>query len=94
MKKITIILLAALILLPGSAYAAGLCCQLSGGVQEGLPGVASPEPRKLSLKFSYSFTLMDRLREGTMKNSLQEVIDEGRYMSIPSRSGFPALINV
>lgn len=71
--------------LPYSVFAAGLCCQLSSGVQESLLGVASPEAQKLSLQLTYSFTLMDRLKEGSTKKSVEDVMDAGKYMSIPTR---------
>ncbi len=71
--------------LPQLAFPASLCCQLSSGIQESLLGVASPGQRKFSLQFTYSFTLMDRLREGTSRRSLQDVIDERRFMTIPTR---------
>jgi hypothetical protein len=73
--------------LPQYATASGLCCQLTGGVQESLQGVASPAAGKLSLQLTYSFTPMDTLREGTEKKSLQDVANEGRYMTVPTKMG-------
>jgi len=69
---------------PGRAFAAGLCCQLSSGVQESLLGAASPGEGKLSLQFSYSFTKMDELREGTHERSVEDVQNAGVYTSIPT----------
>lgn len=71
--------------LPYNAFAAGLCCQLSSGVQESLLGVASPETERFSLQFAYSFTLMDKLKEGSTKKSVEDVVDAGKYMIIPAR---------
>lgn len=87
MKRLLIILFIICInaVLPQYAFPAGLCCQLSSGVQESILGVASPEPRKFSLQLSYSFTLMDKLKEGTTKKSMWEVIDKGKFMTIPTR---------
>lgn len=71
--------------LPQHAFPAGLCCQLSSGLHESLLGVASPETQKLSLQFTYSFTIMDRMMEGNSKRPLQDVINEGRFMTIPTK---------
>lgn len=75
----------AAVVLPYSAFGAGLCCQLSSGVQETLLGVATPEARRLSLQFTYSFTLMDKLKEGTTERSVEDVKNAGKYTSIPTR---------
>lgn len=71
------------IILPYKALAAGLCCQLSSGVQESLLGVASPEPGKFSLQLTYSFTLMDEIKEGSSSRSVEDVMNAGKYTSIP-----------
>jgi len=70
------------------AFAAGLCCQLSSGVQESLAGVAAPGTEELSLQFNYSFTKMDRIKEGGTNRSLDYVKllfekDLSPYSSIP-----------
>src|SRR3989337_230297 len=70
---------------PCVASGAGLCCQLSSGVQESILGVASPETRKISLQLTYSFTLMDKLREGSTEKSVEDIMGDGKYMSIPTR---------
>lgn len=85
MKRLVIILLFLLVGGIGNALAAGSCCQLPGGVQESILGVLSPEPRRLSLQFTYSFTLMDRLKEGSSRSSLRDVINEGRFLTVPTR---------
>ncbi|MBI5639371.1 MAG: transporter [Nitrospirae bacterium] len=85
MRKIAMVLLIFVFVLPGTASAAGLCCQLSSGVQESLLGVASPDPQKLSLQLSYSLTVMDRLREGSSKRSLDDVKTAGRYTALPTK---------
>ncbi|MCL5021845.1 MAG: hypothetical protein M1497_00470, partial [Nitrospirae bacterium] len=87
MKRFAIMLffLCGVVLLPYAAFGAGLCCQLSSGVQESLLGVASPEAQRLSLQFTYSFTLMDKLREGTTERSVEDVMNAGKYTSIPTR---------
>jgi len=77
-------LLIVVLFVPGFAFAAGLCCQLSSGVQESLLGAASPGEGKLSLQLSYSFTKMDELKEGTSERSLEDVQNEGVYTSIPT----------
>ncbi len=73
------------VLMPACSLAAGLCCQLSSGVQEDLPGVVSPGARQVTVQLNYSFTLMDKLREGSERRSLEEVQAEGRYTSIPTK---------
>jgi hypothetical protein len=87
MKRLFVIsiFLCASMMLPFKASGAGLCCQLSSGVQETLLGVASPGEKKLSLQFTYSFTLMDKIKKGTDEKSVEYVMDEGKYMSIPTR---------
>jgi hypothetical protein len=87
-KKITIksvLLFSGLIafFLPAHTYAAGLCCQVSSGSQVSLLQGSLPEPGRLSVQLSYSFTMMDDLREGTRKKSLREVMDERKYTKLP-----------
>jgi hypothetical protein len=67
------------------ADAAGLCCQLSSGVQESLSGVAAPGSDELSLQFNYSFTKMDKFKEGSTTRSLDYVKENffPRYTSLP-----------
>jgi len=84
------VLLAALIWTAGSsnAEASGLCCQLSSGVQESLAGVAAPGNDEVSLQFNYSFTKMDRYKEGGVARSLAEAktytkLDGAAYTSVP-----------
>ncbi|NJD55971.1 MAG: hypothetical protein FIA94_06150 [Nitrospirae bacterium] len=71
------------LIFPVSGYAAGLCCQVSSGSQESLLDTALPEAGRYSLQFSYSFTMMDDLKEGRSRRSLQEVMNEGKYMKLP-----------
>lgn len=86
MKKCLIILILLMLTsLPCSAFASGLCCQLSSGVQETLLGVASPGTKNISLQLSYSFTVMDKLREGSAIRPLGEVENEGKYTILPTR---------
>lgn len=73
------------VILPEGARAAGLCCQLSSGVQETLLGVGTPGERNISLQVSYSFTLMDKLREGADERSVGEIESQGKYTVIPTR---------
>lgn len=61
------------LVIPVSSFAAGLCCQLSSGVQESLSGVAAPASGDFSLQFNYSFTRMDNFREGTEERSLDYI---------------------
>jgi hypothetical protein len=70
------------------ADASGLCCQLSSGVQESLAGVAAPGTEEISLQFNYSFTRMDRIKEGSSTRSLSEARsytkpDGTTYTSLP-----------
>jgi hypothetical protein len=67
------------------ADAAGLCCQLSSGVQESLSGVAAPGTDELSLQFNYSFSNMDKFKEGSTTRSLDYVKENffPKYTSIP-----------
>jgi hypothetical protein len=86
MKKImTVIILLVCACLPCRTFAAGLCCQLSSGVQESLSGVASPGAQNISLQFNYSFTVMDKLRQGSATRPLGEVKNEGKYTILPTR---------
>jgi hypothetical protein len=81
-----IILLCAVLLstAPSQTFAAGLCCQLSSGVQESLSGVAAPETGETSVQFNYSFTRMDKLREGATERSLDYVkATFPQYTSLP-----------
>ena len=70
------------------AEASGLCCQLSSGVQESLAGVAAPGTEEVSLQFNYSFTRMDKIKEGSADRSLDEArlfkkADGTSYTSLP-----------
>lgn len=70
------------------AYAAGLCCQLSSGVQESLSGVAAPASGDVSVQLNYSFSHMDEFRNGTAERSLEELkllYEQGRspYSALP-----------
>ena len=70
------------------ADASGLCCQLSSGVQESLAGVAAPGTEEVSLQFNYSFTRMDKIKEGSADKSLDEArlfkkADGTSYTSLP-----------
>jgi hypothetical protein len=70
------------------AGAAGLCCQLSSGVQENLSGIAAPAAGDVSLQFNYSFTKMDKFKEGDTTRSLDEAKmyikpDGTTYTSLP-----------
>ncbi len=80
-----IILLCAVLLsmVPSQTFAAGLCCQLSSGVQESLSGVAAPETGETSVQFNYSFTRMDKFKEGSTERSLDYVKTNSGYMSLP-----------
>jgi hypothetical protein len=83
-KKAVLLLPAFFILLaPVNVYAASLCCQVSSGYHGNLLEGSLPEPGKLSVQLSYSFTMMDDLREGTGKKSLREVMDEKKYLKLP-----------
>lgn len=84
MKKYFLFLLLTFLLMPGGAYAAGLCCQLSSGVQESLLGAAAPVTGKVSLQLTYSISVMDTLMEGTHERSVKEVEDSGKFTSIPT----------
>lgn len=84
-RKISISLFTVLItlLLASSSFAAGLCCQLSSGVRESLSGVAAPASEEISVQFTYSFTRMDRLKQGTSAKSLDEASAPTKYTSLP-----------
>lgn len=69
--------------LPITSFAAGLCCQLSSGVQESLSGVAAPGTEEIALQFNYSFTRMDKFKEGTTTRSLDYLKANTMYMSLP-----------
>lgn len=83
-RLIMLVFLLSAIALPYSASAAGLCCQVSSGVQENLLGVASPEAGKFSLQMTYSFTRMDKIKEGTSNRSVEEIMNAGKYTVIPT----------
>ncbi len=85
MKRFIILLVVSgiCITLSARSYAAGLCCQLSSGVQESLAGVAAPGNDEVSLQFTYSFTRMDTIREGTTERSLDSVKATTAYTSLP-----------
>ena len=68
---------------PCAAQAAGLCCQLSSGVQESLSGVAAPGTGEASLQFNYSLTRMDTFKEGGRTRSLDELQANTPYTSLP-----------
>lgn len=85
MKKSIIVFLVVgiCITLPVTTYAAGLCCQLSSGVQESLSGVAAPGTEELSLQFNYSFTRMDKFKEGSTTRSLDYLKANSGYTILP-----------
>lgn len=66
-----------------SSFAAGLCCQLSSGVQESLSGVATPASEEVSIQFTYSLTRMDKLKRGASDVSLNEAAASAAYTSLP-----------
>ncbi|HEY6010182.1 MAG TPA: transporter [Nitrospirota bacterium] len=79
-----VMLLAGLYLsLSPKAEAAGLCCQLSSGVQESLSGVAAPGDQEATVQFTYSFTRMDKIKEGSTERSLDSVKATTAYTSLP-----------
>jgi Putative MetA-pathway of phenol degradation len=80
-----IILLCAVLLstAPSQIFAAGLCCQLSSGVQESLSGVAAPETGETSVQFNYSFSRMDKFMEGSTERSLDYIKMNSGYTSLP-----------
>jgi hypothetical protein len=87
MNKIVIIMMiiAGLYLsLTPKAEAAGLCCQLSSGVQESLSGVAAPGTDEVSFQLNYSFTRMDKFKEGSSSRTLDDIKAQGRYTSLPT----------
>jgi len=71
------------ITLSARSHAAGLCCQLSSGVQESLAGVAAPGEHEAIVQFTYSFTRMDKIKEGTTERSLDSVKATTAYTSLP-----------
>ncbi len=87
MKRLVSILLfsCVIITLPYRTIAAGPCCQLSSGVEESLLGTALRGGKKLFLQLTYSFTLMDKLKEGNAKKSVEDVKNAGKYTTIPTR---------
>lgn len=89
-KNFKILLQAAclVISLPLTTLAAGLCCQLSSGVQESLAGVAAPGSGEATVQINYSFTRMDKLMEGSTERSvdyLKLIYENGQspYSSLP-----------
>ncbi|MEK6700366.1 MAG: transporter [Nitrospirota bacterium] len=70
-------------LLPVTSFAAGLCCQLSSGVQESMSGVAAPSTDQFSLQFTYSLTRMDKLKQGSETRSLDQAAATTPYTSLP-----------
>ncbi len=70
-------------MLPSVASGASLCCQFSSGVQENLAGMAAPSTGETLLQFTYSFTRMDRLQEGTTARTLYDVSASTAYTSLP-----------
>ncbi len=72
-----------ILVLASPSYAAGLCCQLSSGVQESLSGVAAPASEEVSVQFTYSFTRMDKLKQGASAKSLDEASTSTSYTSLP-----------
>jgi outer membrane putative beta-barrel porin/alpha-amylase len=87
LEMITIMIMIACLSLAHEAYASGLCCQLSSGVQESLAGVATPGTEEVSLQFNYSFTRMDRFKEGGSTRSL----DEARSYKKPDGTTYTSL---
>ena len=70
------------------ADASGLCCQLSSGVRESIAGVTAPGTEEVSLQFNYSFTRMDKIKEGSSTRSVTEARsytkpDGTTYTSLP-----------
>ena len=72
-----------LLALASPSYAAGLCCQLSSGVQESMSGVAAPAAEEVTVQFTYSFTRMDELKQGTSATSLDAASTSTSYTSLP-----------
>lgn len=68
---------------PIPAFAAGLCCQLSSGVQESLAGIAAPAQEETTIQINYSVTKMDEFREGSSKRSLDDIKAGSGYTSLP-----------
>lgn len=83
MRILMMALIAGSVVLPLESFAAGLCCQISSGVQESLAGVAAPADEETSLQFTYSFTRMDKLKQGTSAKSLDEASASTNYTSLP-----------
>lgn len=72
-----------ILLTASPSIAAGLCCQFASGVQESLAGGAAPAAEEVSLQFTYSFTRMDQLQQGTSSRSLDEASTSTRYTALP-----------
>jgi len=83
-RLVAIIFLFAVISPARSASGSGLCCQLPGGVQESIFGVLAPEPGRVSLQLTYSFTLMDKIKKGSSGKSVEEVAQARKYLTIPT----------
>ena len=85
MKQVIMLLVVSVICIAHSArsHASGLCCQLSSGVQESLAGVAAPGEHEAIVQFTYSFTRMDKIKEGSAERSLDSVMATTAYTSLP-----------
>jgi hypothetical protein len=77
MKKILMVVVAVLVVLPANAIAGGFCCQLNTGVSEGLGGGTSSG--KLQLRFDASYSRMEGYFEGDSDVSLTEVMADPRF---------------
>lgn len=71
----------------GRSDAAGLCCQVSSGAQEGLLESSSQRPGNPTLQISYSFTEMDEFRHGAARKSMSEVKEKSGYPVLPTDMG-------
>lgn len=65
------------------AKASGLCCQLSSGVQENISSIAAPAGEQFMLQLNYSFTRMDKFKEGTSDRSLDYLKIHSGYSILP-----------
>lgn len=86
LSRIILLCAALLSTAPSQTLAAGLCCQLSSGVQESLSGVATPGTGETSVQFNYSFTRMDEFKEGSTERSVDYIKTSTQYASIPNAS--------
>ena len=82
-RFVSIFFLVLALIAPVYVFAASLCCQISSGYHGSLTEGSLPEPGRLSMQLSYSFSMMDDLREGTNRKSLRKVMDEGKYRKLP-----------